>query len=440
MGVQLGRSTRGVRAVEARQIPRPREGRLHPVEGRATRIRRGRRRCFPISTRRSSRARSCWRRCSPCALLAIALRVARPLGRRCSRPSERSSSSRRRSIPGTRSGSSRSRRPAQRRVSLARVRASRSPTPLLYPVPGSRSIARRRRRVLAVRLRSWSWSASRAAERRPTAAEADVSALHPLSPLPRRRRLCRDRASAASSSRRTRARTVQAVLEDALRALSRATAVRVARGRAHGRRRPRGRPGDPLRPARRARPRAHPRRSQRAPAAGRADPRRRSRARHVSFAARRRLEGVPLPLEPRGGHPAADSPFVAAIARSADRRADARVRRRRSRGGRISRRSASECAVARAECGGSISCASRNAATRSARSFRGDAFLRGMVRIDLRSARADRRGKAPVETGSAELLETGEKDLLPAKAAAKGLTLRRIAYRGEEESGDRVIR
>ena len=65
--------------------------------------------------------------------------------------------------------------------------------------------------------------------------------------------------------------------------------------------------------------------------------------------------------------------------------------------------------------------------------FRGDAFLRGMVRSICGVLAQIGRGKAPVER-MLELLETGNRDLLPAKAAAKGLTLVRVAYPGEDLS------
>jgi tRNA pseudouridine38-40 synthase len=63
---------------------------------------------------------------------------------------------------------------------------------------------------------------------------------------------------------------------------------------------------------------------------------------------------------------------------------------------------------------------------------RGEAFLRGMVR-SLCGVLADvARGKAPPGR-SRELLEGGERRLLSAKAPARGLTLTRVAYAGEEE-------
>jgi len=69
--------------------------------------------------------------------------------------------------------------------------------------------------------------------------------------------------------------------------------------------------------------------------------------------------------------------------------------------------------------------------------FRGDAFLRGMVRSICGVLAQIGRGKAPVGRME-ELLRTGNRDLLPAKAAAKGLTLLKVAYPGEGGSGDRV--
>ena len=67
--------------------------------------------------------------------------------------------------------------------------------------------------------------------------------------------------------------------------------------------------------------------------------------------------------------------------------------------------------------------------------FRGDAFLRGMVR-SLAGLLADvARGKAPPERVD-ELLESGDRRLLSPKAPAAGLTLRRVAYRGDAAAGD----
>jgi tRNA pseudouridine38-40 synthase len=62
--------------------------------------------------------------------------------------------------------------------------------------------------------------------------------------------------------------------------------------------------------------------------------------------------------------------------------------------------------------------------------FGGDAFLRGMVRSICGVLAQIGRGKAPVGR-MWELLETGNRELLPAKAAAKGLTLVKVAYPGE---------
>jgi tRNA pseudouridine38-40 synthase len=61
--------------------------------------------------------------------------------------------------------------------------------------------------------------------------------------------------------------------------------------------------------------------------------------------------------------------------------------------------------------------------------FRGDAFLRGMVRSICGVLAAIARGKAPPER-IADLLETGDRRLLSSKAPAQGLTLIRVHYRG----------
>lgn len=61
--------------------------------------------------------------------------------------------------------------------------------------------------------------------------------------------------------------------------------------------------------------------------------------------------------------------------------------------------------------------------------FRGDAFLRGMVRSICGVLAVIARGKAPPDR-IAELLETGDRRLLSSKAPAKGLTLMRVHYRG----------
>jgi tRNA pseudouridine38-40 synthase len=67
--------------------------------------------------------------------------------------------------------------------------------------------------------------------------------------------------------------------------------------------------------------------------------------------------------------------------------------------------------------------------------FRGDGFLRGMVR-SICGALADvARGKAPVER-LAELLETGDRSLLSHKAEARGLTLARVHYESTGRLGD----
>lgn len=59
--------------------------------------------------------------------------------------------------------------------------------------------------------------------------------------------------------------------------------------------------------------------------------------------------------------------------------------------------------------------------------FRGDAFLRGMIRSICGVLGVIARGKAPPER-IAELLETGDRRLLSPKAPALGLTLLRIHY------------
>jgi tRNA pseudouridine38-40 synthase len=67
--------------------------------------------------------------------------------------------------------------------------------------------------------------------------------------------------------------------------------------------------------------------------------------------------------------------------------------------------------------------------------FRGDAFLRGMVR-SLAGLLADvGRGKAPPERAT-ELLETRDRRRLSQKAPAQGLTLRRVFYSGDPEAGE----
>jgi len=62
--------------------------------------------------------------------------------------------------------------------------------------------------------------------------------------------------------------------------------------------------------------------------------------------------------------------------------------------------------------------------------FRGDAFLRGMVRSLCGVLGDVARGKAPPERME-ELLATGDRKLLSPKAPASGLTLLRVAYRGD---------
>jgi tRNA pseudouridine38-40 synthase len=59
--------------------------------------------------------------------------------------------------------------------------------------------------------------------------------------------------------------------------------------------------------------------------------------------------------------------------------------------------------------------------------FRGDAFLRGMVRSICGVLATIARGKAPPDR-IAELLVTGDRRLLSAKAPAHGLTLVRVHY------------
>jgi tRNA pseudouridine38-40 synthase len=64
--------------------------------------------------------------------------------------------------------------------------------------------------------------------------------------------------------------------------------------------------------------------------------------------------------------------------------------------------------------------------------FRGDAFLRGMVR-SIAGLFADvARGRVPPERAR-ELLETGDRRLLSPKAPARGLTLSRVRYPGDPE-------
>jgi tRNA pseudouridine38-40 synthase len=61
--------------------------------------------------------------------------------------------------------------------------------------------------------------------------------------------------------------------------------------------------------------------------------------------------------------------------------------------------------------------------------FRGDAFLRGMIRSICGVLAVIARGKAPPER-IIQLLETGDRRLLSPKAPALGLTLMRVHYRG----------
>jgi tRNA pseudouridine38-40 synthase len=68
--------------------------------------------------------------------------------------------------------------------------------------------------------------------------------------------------------------------------------------------------------------------------------------------------------------------------------------------------------------------------------FRGDAFLRGMIRSMCGVLGDIARGKAPPER-IGELLETGDRGLLSPKAPACGLTLVRVFY-ADAESGERV--
>jgi tRNA pseudouridine38-40 synthase len=64
--------------------------------------------------------------------------------------------------------------------------------------------------------------------------------------------------------------------------------------------------------------------------------------------------------------------------------------------------------------------------------FRGDAFLRGMVRSICGLLADIGRGRFPPER-LGEILETGDRRLLAQKAPAKGLTLVRVEYPKEEE-------
>jgi tRNA pseudouridine38-40 synthase len=60
--------------------------------------------------------------------------------------------------------------------------------------------------------------------------------------------------------------------------------------------------------------------------------------------------------------------------------------------------------------------------------FRGGGFLRGMVRSICGVLSDAARGRVPVDR-AARLLETGDRRLLSSKAAARGLTLRRVFFR-----------
>jgi tRNA pseudouridine38-40 synthase len=70
--------------------------------------------------------------------------------------------------------------------------------------------------------------------------------------------------------------------------------------------------------------------------------------------------------------------------------------------------------------------------------FRGDAFVRGMVRSICGVLASIARGKAPPDRIE-ELLESGDRRLLSAKAPARGLTLLRVHY-ADAKSGERVKR
>ena len=59
--------------------------------------------------------------------------------------------------------------------------------------------------------------------------------------------------------------------------------------------------------------------------------------------------------------------------------------------------------------------------------FRGDGFLRGMVRSIAGVLGDAARGKAPVSR-TAELIRTRDRRLLSPKAPARGLTLLRVGY------------
>jgi tRNA pseudouridine38-40 synthase len=66
--------------------------------------------------------------------------------------------------------------------------------------------------------------------------------------------------------------------------------------------------------------------------------------------------------------------------------------------------------------------------------FRGDGFLRGMVRAICGVLADIARSKAPVDR-IAKLLETGDRDLLAPKAPARGLTLVRVHYETDGVTG-----
>jgi tRNA pseudouridine38-40 synthase len=68
--------------------------------------------------------------------------------------------------------------------------------------------------------------------------------------------------------------------------------------------------------------------------------------------------------------------------------------------------------------------------------FRGDAFVRGMVRSICGVLASVARGKAPADRME-ELQETADRRLLSPKAPAMGLTLLRVFY-ADAESGERV--
>lgn len=69
--------------------------------------------------------------------------------------------------------------------------------------------------------------------------------------------------------------------------------------------------------------------------------------------------------------------------------------------------------------------------------FRGDGFLRGMVRSICGVLADAARGRVPVDR-AAELLATGDRDLLSAKAPAKGLTLLRVGYEPYRPADKRI--